>query len=279
MIQPIFRMKGVLRVKIKLIQDAAAAECITHAGTFHADEVFATVILGKVFGSLTLCRVNAVPAEVREGVIVYDIGQGELDHHQRGGNGTRDNGVPYAASGLVWKRYGKRLTERTRDSERVWDMIDRELIQGIDAIDNGVLPQTDHAEKCLNVSDLIRMMNPLWNTVESFDEAFYKAVSLAETILTASMKAPCQRQRRNRRWSWQYIILQGISWYWINISHGSSSYLIRQIQRQKKFCLSYSLPPEAGSIVSVCQMSREDMVRGRLCPRSGEDLREKNCRK
>lgn len=182
MIQPIFRMKGVLRVKIKLIQDAAAAECITHAGTFHADEVFATVILGKVFGSLSLCRVNSVPAEVREGVIVYDIGQGELDHHQRGGNGTRDNGVPYAASGLVWKRYGKKLTESTCDSKLVWDLIDCELIQGIDAIDNGVLLQTDRAEKCLNVSDLIRMMNPLWNTGESFDEAFYKAVSLAETI-------------------------------------------------------------------------------------------------
>ena len=74
MIQPIFRMKGVLRVKIKLIQDAAAAECITHAGTFHADEVFATVILGKVFGSLSLCRVNSVPAEVRNWIIIKGEG-------------------------------------------------------------------------------------------------------------------------------------------------------------------------------------------------------------
>ena len=169
-------------MKIKLIQDAAAAEYITHAGTFHADEVFATVILGKVFGSLTLCRANTVPAEVRKGVIVYDIGQGELDHHQRGGNGTRDNGVPYAASGLVWKRYGKMLTERTCDSGLVWDLIDRELIQGIDAIDNGMQLLTDHVAKCLNVSDLIRMMNPMWNSGESFDEAFFKAVSLAEII-------------------------------------------------------------------------------------------------
>lgn len=169
-------------MKIKLIQDAAAAECITHAGTFHADEVFATVILGKVFGPLTLCRVNVVLDEVREGVIVYDIGHGELDHHQRGGNGTRDNGVPYAASGLVWKRYGKKLTERTCDSDLVWELIDRELIQGIDAIDNGILHLTDHAVKCLNISDMVRMMNPLWNSGESFDEAFYKAYSLAETI-------------------------------------------------------------------------------------------------
>ena len=169
-------------MKIKLIQDAAAAECITHAGTFHADEVFATVILEKVFGALSICRVNAVPDKMREGVIVYDIGQGELDHHQRGGNGTRNNGVPYAASGLVWKQYGKRLTERTCDPELVWELIDRELIQGIDAIDNGVLPQTDYAVKYLNVSELIRMMNPLGNTDESFDEAFYKAVSLAEMI-------------------------------------------------------------------------------------------------
>ena len=34
--------------------------------------------------------------------------------------------------------------------------------------------------------------------------------------------------------------------------HDSSSYLIRQIQRRKNSCLSYSLPPEAGSIVSAC---------------------------
>ena len=44
----------------KNIKEATA---ITHGGTFHADEVMATIILNKVFGNITVCRTFRVPEE------------------------------------------------------------------------------------------------------------------------------------------------------------------------------------------------------------------------
>ena len=51
--------------------------------------------------------------------LVYDIGGGEFDHHQAGGNGQRDNGVKYASCGLIWKSYGKKYLEKCQGGLRV----------------------------------------------------------------------------------------------------------------------------------------------------------------
>ncbi len=37
--------------------------------------------------------------------IVFDIGRGQYDHHQRDSR-VRENGVPYAAFGLLWEKFG-----------------------------------------------------------------------------------------------------------------------------------------------------------------------------
>ena len=37
--------------------------------------------------------------------IVFDIGRGRYDHHQRDSR-VRENGVPYAAFGLLWEELG-----------------------------------------------------------------------------------------------------------------------------------------------------------------------------
>ena len=37
--------------------------------------------------------------------IVYDIGRGEVDHHQKDSR-IRENDVPYAAFGLLWEAVG-----------------------------------------------------------------------------------------------------------------------------------------------------------------------------
>ncbi len=98
---------------IKTTKMTEQANVVTHGGTFHADEVMATVILSKIFGDITVLRTFKVPENLKENVIVYDIGFGEFDHHQRGGNGTRENGVPYAAVGLIWKRFGRKIVADT----------------------------------------------------------------------------------------------------------------------------------------------------------------------
>ena len=53
----------------------------THDGMFHADDVFAAALLRMVFPGIKILRGSRVP-ENFEG-IVYDIGMGEFDHHQK----------------------------------------------------------------------------------------------------------------------------------------------------------------------------------------------------
>ena len=88
---------------ITTTKDLDKANCVTHSGTFHADEVFATVLLSLLLDNIAVYRINEYRNEAKDSVIVYDVGLGELDHHQAGGNGKRKNGVPYAACGLVWR--------------------------------------------------------------------------------------------------------------------------------------------------------------------------------
>lgn len=62
-----------------MTKNIETATAVTHGGTFHADEVFATVILEKVFGDLTICRTFRIPEDLKDEVVVYDIGYGRFD--------------------------------------------------------------------------------------------------------------------------------------------------------------------------------------------------------
>ena len=160
------------------------ATFITHAGVFHADEVLATVILKKVLGdNITVCRTFKVPEEgLSDDVIVYDVGFGKYDHHQKGGNGSRENSVPYAAVGLIWKDYGHKVVSNTCNPDLVWALIDRDLIQGVDAMDNGKMPKADYPAQVMSFSQTISVFNPNWDSKMSADEAFAKAVEFAEIV-------------------------------------------------------------------------------------------------
>lgn len=113
--------------------------CITHDGTFHADDLFATATLSILNdGNIKIIRTRD-PKMFEKGDYVYDVG-GEndsslnhFDHHQRGGGGVRDNGIPYASFGLVWKKYGEQICGNKEVSER----IDQKIVQPIDATDEG----------------------------------------------------------------------------------------------------------------------------------------------
>lgn len=67
------------------------AKGFTHAGKFHADDVFATALLQLVRPDIQITRGFDVPEDF-EG-IVYDIGFGMFDHHQSPRE-MRPNGVP-----------------------------------------------------------------------------------------------------------------------------------------------------------------------------------------
>ena len=184
---------------ITIVKDAFEATHITHGGMFHADEVFATVILAKIAKmqgkDFKLARVFKVPEGISNEVIIYDIGLGEYDHHQQGGNGARKNEVPFAACGLIWKKFGNLLTADSSNPEMVWGLIDSTLIQGIDAGDNGAIPKLDYPASVMSISNIISMNNPVWDSDESCDEAFLKALKHAETIFDIVMDSSKAKAR------------------------------------------------------------------------------------
>lgn len=173
---------------ITTTQNITMANAITHAGTFHSDEVLSTVILEKVFSNLTIIRTLEVPENIGEDVIVYDIGFGKYDHHQKGGNGKRENGVPYASVGLIWKEFGHKIVTDTCNPTLVWEIIEQDLIQGVDAIDNGSLPKADYPIQAMTFSKAISEFNPTWDSQEDADEAFLKAVTFAKIVFDNTLK-------------------------------------------------------------------------------------------
>lgn len=77
---------------VSIIQNCSYADAITHAGVFHADEVFATVILSRIIQDLKVCRVRRAPVTPNSQAVIYDIGEGQYDHHQQGVMGYETTG-------------------------------------------------------------------------------------------------------------------------------------------------------------------------------------------
>ena len=167
---------------LKMTKNICEATALTHSGRFHADDVISAVILNKVYGDITLLRTTRVPEKLTSNVVVFDIGGGEYDHHQKGGNGMRNNGIPYAAAGLIWRRYGHILLKNTADPIYLWNGIDKLLIQGIDAIDNGVMPQVDYEAQPMSLSQAIAGFNPQWDTDKDIDNCFLQAADFAARV-------------------------------------------------------------------------------------------------
>lgn len=178
--------------KIEIICDSNLADLITHNGTFHADEVFATVVLSRILEkeNIKLCRTSLITQ--KEKGVVYDIGYGKYDHHQPGGNGERENGVKYAAFGLIWKEFGKKYLKsiNANNIDDVWEKIDKKLVQNIDAIDNGQLGKlTQFDFEIITLSGLISMYNSNWDDkTENQDSQFLKVLELANTIFDRVVK-------------------------------------------------------------------------------------------
>lgn len=178
-------------MNIKMTKDIKEANLVTHSGIFHADEVFSTIILSKIIPKITLIRVSELTEQVNEKTIVYDVGGGEFDHHQLGGNGERKNGVKYAACGLIWKEFGKQVLNQynVEEVDYVWNYIDKNLIQFIDANDNGILPRLDTEYRNVHISYLISIFNPKWDEENpESDNNFMQALNFAEIIFDEFMK-------------------------------------------------------------------------------------------
>ena len=113
-------------MKVNEIRNMKVA--LTHAGKFHADDVFGAAFLKIINPKLEIIRSNVVPADF-DG-LVFDIGMGEFDHHMAD-NEVRKNDIPYAAFGKLWREFAPSLY-----GKYVYESIDRKLIQDLDLADN-----------------------------------------------------------------------------------------------------------------------------------------------
>lgn len=145
---------------------------ITHGGIFHADEVFATALMRMINPNFKVQRVFNVPNNAD--VLVYDIGRGKYDHHEKDEDKERrENGIPYASFGKLWRDIAPEIF-----GDDIYKAVDASLVQGIDAVDNGV--KDTHNE----ISSLIHDFNPMWNETWTTPEVqFQKSVELAYQIL------------------------------------------------------------------------------------------------
>ena len=155
------------------------AKAFTHGEKFHADDVFSSALLLYINPEIVISRGNKVPEDF-DG-IVFDIGRGRYDHHQKDSR-VRENGVPYAAFGLLWEVLGKEIL-----GEELAEKMDESFIQPLDINDNT-------GEKN-ELATLIGNFNPPWDAKGGSDEAFFQAVSVAGMILENKF----ERYRGNAR--------------------------------------------------------------------------------
>ena len=155
------------------------AKAYTHGGKFHADDVFSAALLLYINPEIVISRGNKVPEDFYG--IVFDIGRGRYDHHQKDSR-VRENGVPYAAFGLLWEALGKEIL-----GEELAEKLDESFIQPLDINDNT-------GEKN-ELATLIGNFNPPWDAKGGSDEAFFQAVSVAGMILENKF----ERYRGNAR--------------------------------------------------------------------------------
>lgn len=167
---------------ITLVKDIKDANCITHSGTMHADEIFATAFLELYKDNIKLFRTNNPTGNDK--AIIYDIGKGKFDHHQLDAK-VRENGIKYCAFGLLWEEYGKKYLKdlEIEDIDEVYDYFIKDFVEQIDAIDNGVFPKIEAKFKVKTLSDIFKLFNPSSFSDEDENTQFLKAENLAKIIL------------------------------------------------------------------------------------------------
>ncbi len=140
---------------------------LTHAGKFHADDVFSAALLTYLNPNIQIKRVFEIPNDYNG--LAFDIGNGQYDHHQKESR-IRENGIPYAAFGLLWETYGAEIMQK-EDAIR----FDEYFVQPLDLSDN--------TGEIHPVANIISLFNPDWDSGVTGNDAFEEAKQFALQIL------------------------------------------------------------------------------------------------
>lgn len=188
-----------------------------HDGDIHLDELIADSSLIIQNPNLKIIRTR--DSKILSGLDArVDVGEkycpetNDFDHHQ--GAGERENGVPYAAAGLIWKHFGRPLC----NSDETWSYVDKRLIQYVDLQDNGKKPDGDvyGLAKVIQRFNIKRKVGKA-TAEESFNEALeISKIILENEIIAAEEQVISNTKIRNILKNFQglpYIILkESIGW-------------------------------------------------------------------
>ncbi len=186
---------------------------MTHSGVFHADDVFAAATLRILVPDAPLERTRDAErlehGRTSPHTVVFDVGDHfdpehlNFDHHQRGFERRRAQGIPYAAFGLVWEHFGEQVVAHVLGEEtpaelaRLTAEIEQRLVWAVDAADCGELVVMSHLKESpeqslslCHVSRVVAMYNPERSEkrASAYDEAFEQAVEMAKVLLVAQVK-------------------------------------------------------------------------------------------
>lgn len=143
---------------------------ITHHGKFHADDVFATAWLKRIYGDTEVIRIDREDVgkyRSNDECFVYDIGNGKYDHHSKKCRERRSNGDLYASFGKI-VRDTYHLVGFDRDTYLLFDKL---FVTPIDVVDNDG-PSAAVSQH----SDVVRALNEEELYSPEQDAAFKKAV-------------------------------------------------------------------------------------------------------
>jgi len=169
---------------------------VTHNGGFHADEVFAYVMLKKIYPDNKLIRSRDME-EIEKADIAIDVGKiynpskNRFDHHQENcsENYTKGIDIPMSSAGMVYKTYGRKFLEMSigrQVGDNFLFEFYKNIIMEVDAIDNGV--KQEQGNKFFINTGVTRMVNR-FNSDDSTNhekqyKAFMKAVEYVEMIVS-----------------------------------------------------------------------------------------------
>ena len=181
---------------------------VTHSGGFHADEVFSSVILTKLYPQAQLLRSRAT-AQITPGAdrLIYDVGGaydavlGIFDHHQRGAP-LRPDGQPYSSFGLIWHHFGRAYLQACAvppdDVEALHASFDASFVLPVDLVDNGVVSLSEAGPLAsMTLPGLIETLKPVFDSTDPAAEegGFHLALTIARSFTEARIANSAAKRR------------------------------------------------------------------------------------
>lgn len=177
---------------------------LTHSGSFHPDDIFSTALLNVYYRHKdktikVKCKRSIKKEDIENADIVYDIGliynpkKLRFDHHQNDEKLIRENGIPYAAFGLVFKHFGPELISLISGEKNkkviaeIFEIIEKKLVQHIDAMDNGTstYKQLFKGVDVATIDNYFQMCKFAAGVddIKKIDKKFFELVKFSEPIL------------------------------------------------------------------------------------------------